>query len=409
MTSGQEEYQSSSEYVAVSEVQNRHGMWREGLNEPQLEAVTTLNGPVLVLSGAGTGKTKVLTSRLAELVASRTAQPWNILAVTFTNKAAREMKMRVSQLVGTMAEQVMLGTFHALAGRMLRRHAELVGLRSDFTILDTDDQLRLLKQVMEAEGLDIKRWPPRGLLGIISRFKDRGLVPEAVTLEEAGDAAGGKAISIYKAYQNRLKTLNAADFGDLLLHMLTIFTKHPDILAGYQAKLTHIMVDEYQDTNIAQYLWLRLLAQKHHNLCCVGDDDQSIYGWRGAEVGNILRFETDYENAVTIRLERNYRSTGHILNAASALIAKNEQRLGKTLYTDDASGEKVRLAGYWDGYDEARTISSIIESLMKDGHQLDNIAVLVRAGYQTREFEERFLAIGMPYRVVGTRFYERQK
>ena len=407
MTSGQEEYQSSSEYVAVSEVQNRHGMWREGLNEPQLEAVTTLNGPVLVLSGAGTGKTKVLTSRLAELVASRTAQPWNILAVTFTNKAAREMKMRVSQLVGPMAEQVMLGTFHALAGRMLRRHAELVGLKSDFTILDTDDQLRLLKQVMEAEGLDIKRWPPRGLLGIISRFKDRGLVPEAVTLEEAGDAAGGKAISIYKAYQNRLKTLNAADFGDLLLHMLTIFTKHPDILAGYQAKLTHIMVDEYQDTNIAQYLWLRLLAQKHHNLCCVGDDDQSIYGWRGAEVGNILRFETDYENAVTIRLERNYRSTGHILNAASALIAKNEQRLGKTLYTDDASGEKVRLAGYWDGYDEARTISSIIESLMKDGHQLDNIAVLVRAGYQTREFEERFLAIGMPYRVVGTRFYER--
>ncbi|MGB0465216.1 MAG: ATP-dependent helicase, partial [Candidatus Puniceispirillaceae bacterium] len=382
-------------------------MWREGLNEPQLEAVTTLNGPVLVLSGAGTGKTKVLTSRLAELVASRTAQPWNILAVTFTNKAAREMKMRVSQLVGPMAEQVMLGTFHALAGRMLRRHAELVGLKSDFTILDTDDQLRLLKQVMEAEGLDIKRWPPRGLLGIISRFKDRGLVPEAVTLEEAGDAAGGKAISIYKAYQNRLKTLNAADFGDLLLHMLTIFTKHPDILAGYQAKLTHIMVDEYQDTNIAQYLWLRLLAQKHHNLCCVGDDDQSIYGWRGAEVGNILRFETDYENAVTIRLERNYRSTGHILNAASALIAKNEQRLGKTLYTDDASGEKVRLAGYWDGYDEARTISSIIESLMKDGHQLDNIAVLVRAGYQTREFEERFLAIGMPYRVVGTRFYER--
>ena len=407
MTSGQEEYQSSSEYVAVSEVQNRHGMWREGLNEPQLEAVTTLNGPVLVLSGAGTGKTKVLTSRLAELVASRTAQPWNILAVTFTNKAAREMKMRVSQLVGPMAEQVMLGTFHALAGRMLRRHAELVGLKSDFTILDTDDQLRLLKQVMEAEGLDIKRWPPRGLLGIISRFKDRGLVPEVVTLEEAGDAAGGKAISIYKAYQNRLKTLNAADFGDLLLHMLTIFTKHPDILAGYQAKLTHIMVDEYQDTNIAQYLWLRLLAQKHHNLCCVGDDDQSIYGWRGAEVGNILRFETDYENAVTIRLERNYRSTGHILNAASALIAKNEQRLGKTLYTDDASGEKVRLAGYWDGYDEARTISSIIESLMKDGHQLDNIAVLVRAGYQTREFEERFLAIGMPYRVVGTRFYER--
>ena len=407
MTSGQDECQATPNHVAGTELQADSPAWRQGLNAPQFEAVTTLNGPVLVLSGAGTGKTKVLTSRLAELVASRTAQPWNILAVTFTNKAAREMKLRVAQLVGPMAEQVMLGTFHALAGRMLRRHAELVGLKSDFTILDADDQLRLLKQVMEAEGLDIKRWPPRGLLGVISRFKDRGLVPESVTLEEAGDAAGGKAITIYKAYQNRLKTLNAADFGDLLLHMLTIFTKHPDVLAGYQAKLTHIMVDEYQDTNVAQYLWLRLLAQKHHNLCCVGDDDQSIYGWRGAEVGNILRFETDYENAVTIRLERNYRSTGHILNVASSLIAKNEKRLGKTLYTDDEFGEKVRLAGYWDGYDEARTISSIIESLMKDGHQLNDISVLVRAGYQTREFEERFLAIGLPYRVVGTRFYER--
>jgi len=407
VTSGQDECQATPNHVAGTELQADSPAWRQGLNAPQFEAVTTLNGPVLVLSGAGTGKTKVLTSRLAELVASRTAQPWNILAVTFTNKAAREMKLRVAQLVGPMAEQVMLGTFHALAGRMLRRHAELVGLKSDFTILDADDQLRLLKQVMEAEGLDIKRWPPRGLLGVISRFKDRGLVPESVTLEEAGDAAGGKAITIYKAYQNRLKTLNAADFGDLLLHMLTIFTKHPDVLAGYQAKLTHIMVDEYQDTNVAQYLWLRLLAQKHHNLCCVGDDDQSIYGWRGAEVGNILRFETDYENAVTIRLERNYRSTGHILNVASSLIAKNEKRLGKTLYTDDEFGEKVRLAGYWDGYDEARTISSIIESLMKDGHQLNDISVLVRAGYQTREFEERFLAIGLPYRVVGTRFYER--
>ena len=400
MTSGQD-------YVAEAEIGNASPPWRNGLNQPQAEAVTTLNGPVLVLSGAGTGKTKVLTSRLAELVASRTANPWNILAVTFTNKAAREMKLRVAQLVGPMAEQVMLGTFHALAGRMLRAHAELVGLKSDFTILDTDDQLRLLKQVMEADGLDIKRWPPRALLAVISRFKDRGLVPEAVSAEEAGDAAGGKAVSLYADYQQRLRTLNAADFGDLLLHMLTIFKKHPDVLAGYQSKLTHIMVDEYQDTNVAQYLWLRLLAQKHHNLCCVGDDDQSIYGWRGAEVGNILRFETDYENARTIRLERNYRSTGHILNAAASLIAKNEKRLGKTLYTDDDSGEKVRLAGYWDGYDEARTVSSIIESLMNEGHQLSEIAVLVRAGYQTREFEERFLAIGMPYRVVGTRFYER--
>ena len=381
--------------------------WRQGLNEAQFEAVTRLNGPLLVLSGAGTGKTRVLTSRLAELVATRTANPWNIMAVTFTNKAAREMKMRVAELVGPMAEQVMLGTFHALAGRMLRRHAELVGLKSDFTILDTDDQVRLLKQVMEAENIDIKRWPPKALMAVISRFKDRGLVPADVSPDEAGDMAGGRAISLYSQYQARLKTLNAADFGDLLLHMLTIFKTHPDILSGYQDRLTHIMVDEYQDTNVAQYLWLRLLAQKHHNLCCVGDDDQSIYGWRGAEVGNILRFESDYENAHTVRLERNYRSTGHILNAASALIAKNETRLGKTLYTDDGQGEKIRLSGYWDGYDEARTTSSIIESLIKEGQSLNEIAVLVRAGYQTREFEERFLAIGLPYRVVGARFYER--
>ena len=381
--------------------------WREGLNDAQFEAVTRLNGPLLVLSGAGTGKTRVLTSRLAELVATRTANPWNILAVTFTNKAAREMKMRVVGLVGPMAEQVMLGTFHALAGKMLRRHAELVGLKSDFTILDSDDQIRLLKQVMEAENIDIKRWPPRAVMAMISRFKDRGLVPEKVSLQEAGDMAGGKAIELYRLYQSRLKTLNAADFGDLLLHMLTIFTAHPDVLASYQERLTHIMVDEYQDTNVAQYLWLRLLAQKHHNLCCVGDDDQSIYGWRGAEVGNILRFESDYENARTVRLERNYRSTGHILNAASALISKNETRLGKTLYTDDGQGEKIRLSGYWDGYEEARTVSSIIESLLKDGQQLNEIAVLVRAGYQTREFEERFLSIGLPYRVVGARFYER--
>ena len=381
--------------------------WRQGLNQAQAEAVTTLDGPLLVLSGAGTGKTRVLTSRLAELIASRTANPWNILAVTFTNKAAREMKMRVSQLVGPMAEQVMLGTFHAMAGQMLRRHAELVSLKSDFTILDSDDQLRLLKGVMEVEGIDIKRWPPRSILGVISRFKDRGLVPDRVSMADAGDIAGGKIIDLYKAYQARLIMINAVDFGDLLLHMLTIFTTHPDVLAHYHNRITHIMVDEYQDTNIAQYLWLRLLAQSCQNLCCVGDDDQSIYGWRGAEVGNILRFEKDYPDSKTIRLERNYRSTGHILNAASALIAHNETRLGKTLYTDDDEGEKLRLSGYWDGYEEARNVSSAIEGLMNDDHRLDQIAVLVRAGYQTREFEERFLAIGLPYRVVGTRFYER--
>ena len=395
--------------AATPEAADAQPIWLRGLNTPQQQAVTTLNGPLLVLSGAGTGKTRVLTSRLAQLVASRTAAPWNILAVTFTNKAAREMKARVGDLVGPMVEQVMLGTFHSIAARMLRSHAELVGLRSDFTILDTDDQLRLLKQLMEADGLDIKRWPPRQIAFHISRWKDRGLTADKITKAEAGDIANGKIADLYRQYQERLITLNAADFGDLLLHMLVIFTKHHDVLAGYQSRLTHIMVDEYQDTNIAQYLWLRLLSSKHQNLCCVGDDDQSIYGWRGAEVGNILKFSTDFPDAVTVRLEENYRSTGHILAAASALISNNETRLGKTLFTSDDMGQKIRISGYWDGQEEARSLSSQIESLMKHGHDLNEISVLVRAGFQTREFEERFIAIGLPYRVVGTRFYERQE
>ena len=381
--------------------------WLDGLNTAQSEAVKTLDGPLLVLSGAGTGKTRVLTSRLAELVASGTAKPWNILAVTFTNKAAREMKLRVAGLVGPMAEQVWLGTFHALAAKMLRRHADLVGLRSDFTILDTDDQIRLLKQLMEAEDIDPKRWPARMLGGVISRWKDRGLPPEKVGLAEAGDIANGRVRALYERYQTRLITLNAVDFGDLLLHMLSIFTTHADVLADYQNRITHIMVDEYQDTNVAQYLWLRLLTGNRNNLCCVGDDDQSIYGWRGAEVGNILRFESDFSGAKTVRLEENYRSTGHILAAASKIIARNETRLGKTLYTSADDGEKLRVNGYWDGPDEARNIASQIETMMKDGVHLSQIAVLVRAGFQTREFEERFIAIGLPYRVVGARFYER--
>ena len=381
--------------------------WLNGLNTEQANAVTTLNGPLLVLSGAGTGKTRVLTARLAQLVASRTAAPWNILAVTFTNKAAREMKERVTQLVGPMVEQVMLGTFHALAARMLRQHAELVGLKSDYTILDTDDQNRLLKQLMEAEQIDLKRWPPRVLAAQISAWKDKGLRPEKLSVSDAGDICNGKGIELYKQYQSRLIMLNAADFGDLLLHMLHVFQTYPDVLAHYQSRLTHIMVDEYQDTNVAQYLWLRLLASEHKNLCCVGDDDQSIYGWRGAEVGNILRFESDYPGAKTVRLEENYRSTGHILAAASSLISKNENRLGKTLYTSIDDGEKLLVSGYWDGQDEARHVASKIEGKLKDGFDLNQIAVLVRAGFQTREFEERFLAIGLPYRVVGTRFYER--
>ena len=381
--------------------------WLKGLNTEQANAVTTLDGPLLVLSGAGTGKTRVLTARLAQLVASRTAAPWNILAVTFTNKAAREMKERVTQLVGPMVEQVMLGTFHALAARMLRQHAELVELKSDYTILDTDDQNRLLKQLMEAEQIDLKRWPPRVLAAKISAWKDKGLRPEKLSVSDAGDICDGKGIELYKQYQSRLIMLNAADFGDLLLHMLHVFQTYPDVLAHYQSRLTHIMVDEYQDTNVAQYLWLRLLASEHKNLCCVGDDDQSIYGWRGAEVGNILRFESDYLGAKTVRLEENYRSTGHILAAASSLISKNENRLGKTLYTSIDDGEKLLVSGYWDGQDEARHVASKIEGKLKDGFDLNQIAVLVRAGFQTREFEERFLAIGLPYRVVGTRFYER--
>ncbi|MGB2310850.1 MAG: ATP-dependent helicase, partial [Candidatus Puniceispirillaceae bacterium] len=384
-------------------------IWLDGLNAAQSEAVTTLDGPLLVLSGAGTGKTRVLTSRLAELVATNTAKPWNILAVTFTNKAAREMKVRVAQLVGPMAEQVWLGTFHALAARMLRRHAELVGLKSDFTILDADDQTRLLKQLMAADDIDPKRWPARMLGGVISRWKDRGLCAEQIDLAEAGDIANGRVRQLYQSYQNRLIALNAVDFGDLLLHMLTIFTKHHDVLADYQARITHIMVDEYQDTNVAQYLWLRLLTGNRNNLCCVGDDDQSIYGWRGAEVGNILRFESDFSGAKTVRLEENYRSTGHILAAASNVISRNETRLGKTLYTAADDGEKVRVNGYWDGADEARSISSQIESMLADQVDLSQVAVLVRAGFQTREFEERFISIGLPYRVVGAKFYERSE
>lgn len=391
----------------MNDVSIPHRPWLDGLNSAQQEAVQALNGPLLVLSGAGTGKTRVLTARLAELVATDTAKPWNILAVTFTNKAAREMKMRVANMVGPMAEQVWLGTFHALAARILRRHADLVGLRPDFTILDADDQTRLLKQLLEAKDLDAKRWPARMLGGVISRWKDRGLTPEKVGVAEAGDLANGQMREIYADYQARLLALNAADFGDLLLHVLTILQNHPDVLAEYHARITHVMVDEYQDTNVAQYLWLRLLTGNRHNLCCVGDDDQSIYGWRGAEVGNILKFESDFVGAKTVRLEENYRSTGHILAAASAVIAHNEARLGKTLFTAAEEGEKLRVNGYWDGADEARTVSSQIERMMEEGGNLSQIAVLVRAGFQTREFEERFIAIGLPYRVVGAKFYER--
>ncbi len=380
------------------------------LNEAQRAAVTATEGAVLVLAGAGTGKTRVLVTRLAHIQNLGLARPWEILAVTFTNKAAREMRERVEGLVGRAVEGVWLGTFHSIGVRILRRHAELVKLTGNFTIIDTDDQVRVLKQVMVAANLDEKRWPARVLASIISRWKDRGWTPDQVPAEDGGEFAMGRTVALYHDYQERLRLQNAADFGDLLLHCLTLFTKHPDVLDEYREKFRYILVDEYQDTNVAQYLWLRLLAQGGRNICCVGDDDQSIYGWRGAEVGNILRFEKDFPGAQVIRLERNYRSTPHILAVASHLIARNEDRMGKTLWTEDREGDKVTVRHMWDGEEEARVIADHMESLQREGLSLNEIAVLVRAGFQTREFEDRFLTVGMPYRVIGgMRFYERRE
>ena len=380
------------------------------LNEAQVRAVEALDGAVLVLAGAGTGKTRVLTTRLAHILASRRAYPGEILAVTCTNKAAREMTERLETMIGRAADGVWLGTFHALAARILRRHVELVGLRSNFTILDADDQLRLLKQLIAAADIDERRWPARLLLHAIERWKDRGLVPDKVPEGEAGDWADGRALQLYRDYQQRLQTVNAADFGDLLLHNLTLFTDNSEVLATYQRRFRYLLVDEYQDTNLAQYLWLRLLAQQHKNLCCVGDDDQSIYSWRGAEIGNILKFERDFPGALIVRLEENYRSTPEILAAAGGVIAHNRGRLGKTLWTRAGEGDKVTVRGLWDAEQEARWVGDEIEALQRSGHALKEIAILVRAGFQTREFEERFIALALPYRVVGgPRFYERQE
>ncbi len=386
--------------------------WLKGLNPEQLEAVTTVDGPVLVLSGAGTGKTKVLTARLVHILASRRAQPWQCLAVTFTNRSAREMKERVAGLVGPVAQDLWLGTFHSLCLRILRRHSAVVGLNADFTVLDSDDQLRVLKQVMEAERIDAKATPPQALMGIIQRWKDRALTPDKVGGETGSDMAGGRAKELYRLYQERLRGLNACDFGDLLLHVLTVFLGDPKVLEHWQNHFRYLLVDEYQDTNVAQYLWLRLLAQKHRNICCVGDDDQSIYSWRGAEVGNILRFDKDFPGARIVRLERNYRSTPHILAAASALIAHNGGRLGKTLRSglshDPDCIEKIRTRAVWDGEAEARLVVEEIETIQRRGEKLASMAILVRAGFQTREFEERLITTGLPYRVVGgPRFYER--
>ena len=382
------------------------------LNAEQRAAVETIDGPLLVLAGAGTGKTRVLTTRFAHILLTGRAFPGQVLAVTFTNKAAREMRERVGAILGRPVEGLWLGTFHALCARMLRRHAELVGLTPNFTILDADDQLRLLKQIMEAERVDAKRWAPPALMAVIQRWKDRGLTPERVTPAEDTDFAAGRSRDLYAAYQARLRALNAADFGDLLLHMTEVLRGQPDVLAQYHQRFRYILVDEYQDTNLVQYLWLRLLAHSHRNICCVGDDDQSIYSWRGAEVENILRFEKDFEGARIVRLEANYRSTAPILAAASGLIAHNEGRLGKTLRSgrQDADGERVTVVSLWDSDEEARMVGDRIETLRRQGEPLAETAILVRAGFQTRAFEERLITLGLPYRVVGgLRFYERQE
>ena len=408
---------TSSEAVPLSRraLAARPAPYLDDLNPAQRAAVEALDGPVLMLAGAGTGKTKALIARIIHLLAMGKARPNELLSVTFTNKAAREMKLRVGRILGETAEGIAwMGTFHSLSVKILRRHAELVGLKSNFTILDTDDQIRLLKQLIAAANIDEKRWPARLLASLIDSWKNRALLPGRVPTSEAS-SYNNRGTELYEAYQERLKTLNATDFGDLLMHCVTIFQKHPDVLEQYQRRFKYILVDEYQDTNVAQYLWLRLLAQGHRNICCVGDDDQSIYGWRGAEVGNILRFETDFPGAKVVRLEQNYRSTPHILAAASGVISANAGRLGKSLWTEETQGEKVRLIGHWDGEEEARWIGEEVEALQRGGRGiglmgLDDMAILVRASHQMRAFEDRFLTIGLPYRVIGgPRFYERQE
>jgi DNA helicase-2/ATP-dependent DNA helicase PcrA len=381
----------------------------ERLNPEQREAVEALDGPLLVLAGAGTGKTRVLTARLAHLLWQGKARPWEILCVTFTNKAAREMRERTEAMIGPAAAGLKwLGTFHSTSAMILRRHAELAGLKSSFTVLDADDQIRLLRQVIEAAGLDQKRWTPRHLAGLIDGWKNRALTPDKAPADESFTFAGGKGASLYATYQARLKVLNCVDFGDLLLETIRIFKDNPDLLGEYHDRFKYILVDEYQDTNVAQYLWLRLLAQKRRNLCVVGDDDQSIYGWRGAEVDNILRFERDFPGAKIVKLERNYRSTPHILASASHLIAANRNRLGKTLWTEEAEGDRVLVRGVWDGEAEARLVADDIESWRKSGRRHSECAVLVRASWQMRAFEERFLMLQTPYKVIGgPRFFER--
>ena len=391
----------------------RSQIYLDDLNDEQRQAVEKIDGPVLMLAGAGTGKTRAMTTRIVHILNLRKARPNEILAVTFTNKAAREMKNRIWSNVGDVIEgMAWVGTFHSICVKILRSHAELVGLKSNFTILDTDDQMRLFKQLIQAENIDEKRWPPRLLAHLIDNWKNKAIRPDNVPINEAS-LFNGRGVELYTFYQQRLRSLNAVDFGDLLLHVVTILQNNSDILARYHRQFKYILVDEYQDTNVAQYLWLRLLASSHQNICCVGDDDQSIYGWRGAEVGNILKFEKDFKNSTVIRLEQNYRSTEHILGAASHLINGNKERLEKTLWTDLSGGSKVKLIGHWDGDEEARWIGDEIEAAelgnsSKGPLSPENTAILVRASHQMRAFEDRFMTIGLPYRVIGgPRFYER--
>ena len=391
------------------QIQNNssNNLYFKELNQNQKKAVETLDGPLLVLSGAGTGKTRVLTARIANLLFSSKAKPWNILAVTFTNKAAKEMRERLENLIGPSVNNIWLGTFHSIAARILRENAELVSLKSNFTIINTDDQKRLLKELIIFEKLDEKKITPQFVLHLINTWKDMGLTFNDILNSDKQYLIDGKAGVLFKNYQQRMLDMNYVDFADLLLHNLNIFNSHQDVLDKLKIKIKYFLIDEYQDTNTAQYLWLKMLVKPENNICCVGDDDQSIYGWRGADVRNILNFEKDFNDAKILRLEENYRSSKYILSAANTLIANNKYRLGKSLKTSIETGEKINIVQAWDGLDEARKISTKIETLIKQGVIFDEIAVLVRAGYQTRLFEERFVHIGLPYKVVGVKFYER--
>ena len=380
----------------------------KNLNQAQKEAVLYLDGPLLIVAGAGSGKTKVLTSRIANIIREKKAFPNQILAVTFTNKAAKEMQNRVSKLLGSTATGLSwLGTFHSICAKLLRKHASAVNLNSNFTIIDTDDQIRLIKNICKAENIDIKQLSPRFILAIIDRWKNKGFYPNEVILNKK-DIYEKTVLPLYKIYQQKLIDLNSCDFGDLILHTVKIFEFKDDIRELYSKNFKYILVDEYQDTNFIQSKWLNLLSKKNKNICCVGDDDQSIYSWRGAEIKNFLEFDQVYENTKVIRLEQNYRSSQNILSVASNLISNNQNRVGKTLITTMEEGDLVKLNCFKNGKDEAVGISDEIEKNIKKKFSFNNIAILVRAIFQTREFEERFLKIGMPYRILGgTKFYER--